>query len=101
MPLEWTHEPCGEPGCGGTTACPGFPTIKDRINLARAAYGEYAESDGTSVIDFALDVLLLAQTEHPSDKTLLPRLGKQARREWQTFVRRDRRRSRRPRPPVP
>ena len=37
-----------------------FPTVQDRINMAASAYAEYAESDGTSVIDFALDVLLFA-----------------------------------------
>ena len=81
MPLEWTHEKCTKPACDGTTACRGFPTVKDRIDMAKAAYEEYAESDGTSVIDFALDVLLFAQSEHRTDKTLLPRLAKQARRE--------------------
>jgi len=82
MPLEWTHEKCRKPACDGTTNCPGFPTVKDRINMAKAAYGEYSESDGTSVIDFALDVLIFAQTVHAPDKTLLPRLAKEARREW-------------------
>ena len=82
MALEWTHEKCGKPACDSTTNCPGFPTVTDRINMAGAAYQEYAESDGTSVIDFALDVLLFAQSEHVSDKTLLPRLAKQAVREW-------------------
>ena|SRR2546427_392823 len=82
MPLEWTHDRCGKPACDGSTNCPGFPTIKDRINMARAAYEEYSESDGTSVIDFALDVLLFAQSEHAADSTLLPRLAKQALREW-------------------
>ena len=76
--------------CDGTTACSGFPTVKDRINMAKAAYEEYAESDGTSVIDFALDVLLFAQSEHGSDKTLLPRLAKQAGREWKAHARRTR-----------
>ena len=42
------------------------------------AYEEYGESDGTSVIDFALDVLLCAQSQRDSDKTRLPRLAKQA-----------------------
>ena len=42
------------------------------------AYEEYGESDGASVIDFALDVLLCAQSQRDSDKTRLPRLAKQA-----------------------
>ena len=82
MALEWTHEKCGTPACVGTTECPGFPTVTDRIHVAKAAYQEYSESDGTSVIDFALDVLLFAQSQHVSDETLLRRLAKQARREW-------------------
>jgi hypothetical protein len=82
MPLEWTHEKCRKPACDGTTSCPGFPTVQDRINMAGAAYREFAESDGTSVIDFALDVLLFTKSEHASDKMLLPRLTKQAGREW-------------------
>ena len=82
MALEWTHEKCGKPACNGTTKCPGFPTVQDRIHIAKAAHDEYSESDGTSVIDFALDVLLLAQSHHPSDETLLQRLAKQAGREW-------------------
>src|SRR6266852_3413880 len=82
MPLEWTHEKCRKAACDGTTACRGFPTVQDRVRMAASAYAEYAASDGTSVIDFALDVLLFAQSEHASDKTLLPRLAKQARREW-------------------
>ena len=82
MPLEWTHEKCRKPACDGKTDCPGFPTIKDRINMAGAAYEEYSESDRTSVIDFALDALLFAQSEHASDETLLSQLAKQARREW-------------------
>jgi hypothetical protein len=91
MPLEWTHEKCGKPTCDATTNCPGFPTVHDRIHMARAAYEEYTESDGTSVINFALDVLLLAQSDHNSDKMLLPRLAKQARREWTAYARRNRR----------
>ena len=82
MPLEWTHEKCRKPACDGTTDCPGFPTVNDRINMAKAAYEEFSESDGTSVIDFTLDVLLFTQSEHVSDETLLRRLAKQARREW-------------------
>ena len=81
MPLQWTHEKCRQPACDGTTACAGFPTVNDRINMAKAAYEEYAAEDGTSVIDFALDVLLFAQSRFDADKTLLPRLAKQARRE--------------------
>ena len=50
--------------------------------MAKAAYAEYAEADGTSVIDFALDVLIFAQSESSSDTALLPRLAKTARREW-------------------
>jgi hypothetical protein len=91
MPLEWTHEKCGKPACNGTTKCPGFPTVTDRINMAGAAYQEYAESDGMSAIDFALDVLLFAQSQHDSDRTLLPRLAKQARRESTAYARRNRR----------
>ena len=87
MPLEWTHEPCGKYGCDGTTECKYFPTITDRINMAKAAYDEYAEADGTSAIDFALDVLIFAQSEHPSDATLLARLAYQAYREWRAHVR--------------
>src|SRR5436190_18705312 len=84
MPLQWTHEKCGKPACDGTTDCSGFPTIQDRINMAASAYAEYAEADGTSVIDFALDALLFAQSEHRADQTLLPRLAKQAGQEWKT-----------------
>lgn len=80
MPLEWTHEKCGKPACDGTTDCVGFPTVKD--SMAQAAYEEYAESDGSSVIDFALDVLLFTQSQSAADTTLLPRLTKQAGREW-------------------
>jgi len=69
----------------------GFPTIQDRINMARAAYEAYAESDGTSLIDFALDVLLLAQSERVGDKKVFPRLAKQALREWSAYARGDRR----------
>ena len=86
MPLEWTHEKCKKPACDGTTACRGFPTVKDRIDMAKAAYEEYAESDGTSVIDFELDVLLFAQSECDSDQTLLTRLAKYARREWKVHA---------------
>ena len=82
MPLEWTHEKCARPGCDGTTDCAAFPTLTDRIHMATAAYEEYAESDGTSVIDFALDVLLFAQSEHASDDTFIERVANQARREW-------------------
>src|SRR5438128_1661180 len=82
MPLQWTHDKCARPACDGTTTCPGFPILKDRINMASSAYAEYAEADGTSVIDFALDVLSFAQSEHDADLTLLTRLAKQARREW-------------------
>jgi hypothetical protein len=88
MALEWTHAKCAKRACDGTTNCPGFPTVHDRINMAKAAYEEYSESDGMSVIDFALDVLLLAQSQHDADKTLLPRLAKQARREWAKSKRR-------------
>ena len=99
MPLEWTHEQCQKPGCDGTTDCEGFPTVKDRINMARAAYEEYADSDGTPVIDFALDVLLFAQSEHPQDTTLLAHLAYQAGQEWQKYTRKNRpRQGRRPKP---
>ena len=91
MALEWTHEQCRKPACNGTIDCPGFPTVQDRIHMAGAAYEEYGESDGTSVIDFALDVLLFAKSEHASDKTLLPRLARQAGREWAAYARRNRR----------
>jgi len=86
MPLQWTHEKCRKPACDGTTNCTGFPTATDRINMAEAAYGEYAESDGTTVIDFTLDVLLFAQSEHSADKTLLTRLARQAGREWRAHA---------------
>src|SRR5712671_5536727 len=89
MPLQWAHERCGKPACDGTTNCSGFPTINDRIDMARAAYDEYAEADGTSVIDFALDVLLFVQSEHDSDAALLKRLTKQAGREWRENARRN------------
>lgn len=91
MPLEWTHEKCTKPGCDATTSCAGFPTVKDRISMAQAAYEEYAESDGTSVIDFALDVLLFTQSQSAQDLTLLPRLAKQAGRELRAHARRNRR----------
>lgn len=94
MPLKWTHETCGKPACDGTTNCESFPTIKDRINRARVAYEEYAESDGTPVIDFAFDVLLFVQSENDADKALLPRLTKQALREWRAHVQWNRHRSR-------
>ncbi len=100
MPLEWTHERCGKPACDGTTDCAGFPTINDCINMARAAYEEYAESDGTSVIDFALDVFLFAQSECDADTTLLKRLPSQAFREWRAHTRRSRRGRSRPRIPA-
>src|SRR5947209_7962021 len=90
MPLEWTHEKCRKPACDGTPDCPGFPTVEDRVRMAQAAYEEYAESDGTSVIDFALDVLLFAQSRFSSDRTLLPRLAKQAGQEWEAHAHRNR-----------
>src|SRR5437867_12949365 len=90
MSLQWTHEKCSQPACDGTTACPAFPTVEDRINMAASAYTEYAEADGTSVIDFALDVLLFAQSQFASDQTLLPRLAKQARGEWKAKAQRPR-----------
>jgi hypothetical protein len=93
MPLEWTHENCRQPACDSTTDCPGFPTVEDRIRMAQAAYEEYAQSDGTSVIDFALDVLLFTQSQSAQDATLLPRLSKQARREWARKTQRNERRS--------
>ena len=85
MALAWTHSKCGKPGCDGATDCPNFPTVTDRINMAQAAYEEYAEEDGTSEIDFALDVLLFVRSEHEGDSTLLPRLAKQAAREYRRF----------------
>lgn len=60
--------------------------------MAKAAYEEYAEADGTSVIDFALDVLLFAQSERPSDETFLANVAKQARHEWEAHTRRLRQR---------
>ena len=90
MPLEWTHEKCRKPACDGTTACAGFPTVQDRVRMAASAYAEYAESDGTAVIDFALDVLLFAQSQFDADKTLLPRLAKQACHELKALARRPR-----------
>ena len=63
--------------------------FNDRIDMARAAYDKYAEADGTSVIDFALDVLLFVQSEHDSDAALLKRLTKQAGREWRENARRN------------
>ena len=87
MRLQWIHEKCGKRACDGTTNCVGFPTVKDPINMAKAAYEQYAESDGTSVIDFALDVLLFTQSEHDSDKTLFTQLAKQAGREWRAHAR--------------
>ena len=62
MPLEWTHETCKVKDCDSDTDCPGFPTDTDRINMARAAYVdwmEYAESDGTPLVDFVHDVMML------------------------------------------
>ena len=88
MPLEWTHQKCRKPACDGTTACAGFPTIQDRVRMAASAYAEYADTDGTSVIDFVLDVLLFAQSEHDANQTLLPLLAKRASREWKTDARR-------------
>ncbi len=85
MPLEWTHEKCGKRRCTGTTGCPAFPTLKDRIHMAQAVYGEYAETDGTTLIDFALDVLLLAQSHYPADETFLTRLATEARKERMTY----------------
>ena len=92
MALQWSHESCGKPACNGTTNCLGFPTVKDRINMAKAAYEEFSESDGTSVIDFALDVLLLAQSKHPADETFLARLAMEARQEWKAHAKRTRHR---------
>lgn len=67
MALEWTHKKCGKPACDGTTKCTGFATVADRVNMAGAAYEEYSASDGTSVIDFTLDVLLFAKSKHASE----------------------------------
>ena len=50
----------------GAALTRGFPTIQDRMNMAASAYAEYAAADGTSVIDFALDVLLFAQSQFDS-----------------------------------
>ena len=58
--LEWTHEKCGRPGCTGTTECEAFPTVADRVAMVGAAYNAYAESDGTALLDFVQDVMLLA-----------------------------------------
>jgi hypothetical protein len=82
MPLVWTHEKCAKPACDGTTNCPNFPTVQDRVNMARAAYSEYAEADGTSLTDFALDALLLLQSERPRSRSILMRLAKRAFQEW-------------------
>ncbi len=59
MPLEWTHEACTSVGCRGETDCISFPTYTDRINMARAAYREYSESNDTPLADFVLDVMML------------------------------------------
>ena len=67
MPLEWTHDDIFCPQgakCPGDTSCKSFPSILDRRAMAHAAYCEYAESDGTSFLDFIRDVLILALTEN-------------------------------------
>lgn len=66
MALEWTHTKCAVAECDGSKDCPAFPTVADRVNMARAAYQEYAEADGTSLEDFGIDVLMLVSAE---DKT--------------------------------
>ncbi len=65
MPLEWTHDhkSCAEVPCTRDTECAGFPTMADRVDMARAAYGEYSEADGTSEIDFFRDVVLFMFSE--------------------------------------
>lgn len=47
----------------GDTTCSEFPTPADRIDMARAAYEEYAEADNTPLEDFVLDVEMLARAE--------------------------------------
>lgn len=96
MALEWTHQDCRNPDCDGTTECHAFPTVADRIRMARAAYEVYAEADDTSLLDFALDVLLLAQSENVNDVTLLPLLARHASNEWWAYAKHNRSR-RRPR----
>lgn len=65
MPLEWTHDhkSCAEVPCTRDTECAGFPTMADRVDMARAAYVEYSEQDGTSPDDFFLDVVLFMFSE--------------------------------------
>lgn len=61
--LEWTHDADTCPARGGKCtldkSCVEFPTDTDRINMARAAYDAYSQSDGTELSDFVKDVLLL------------------------------------------
>ena len=86
MTLEWTHDRCSHPGCTECTDCEAFPTVRDRLTMAQAAYDEYAEADSSSVTAFALDVLLLAQSKRRHDKALLSTLATQAQNEWQAYL---------------
>lgn len=62
MSLEWTYLKCG-PDCPECTECGTFPTTADRVAMARAAYVECSEPDGTPIEDFVIDVLLFAADE--------------------------------------
>lgn len=65
MPLEWTHDHkcCAEVPCTRDTECAGFPTMVDRVDMARAAFGEYSEADADSATDFFMDVALFMFSE--------------------------------------
>lgn len=75
MPLEWTHDAktCPADPCTGDTDCDGFPSIADRVDMARAAFQEYSEADGTSIQDFFVDVcmFLLAESHTVTTRELL------------------------------
>ncbi len=66
MALEWTHDgqTCPLAGCAGNKDCLYFPTPEDRMNMAEAAFQEYAEADGNSFDDFCRDVQLLAEQRY-------------------------------------
>lgn len=88
MSLEWTHLKCG-PYCPETTECENFPMTADRVAMARAAYIEYCELDGTPIEDFAIDVLLLAADE--LGEGVFKSLPEKAQKEWGLAIRNARR----------
>lgn len=83
MPLQWTHQKCG-PACPETTECHRFPTVLDRLAMARSAYVEYSETDGTWLEDIVVDVLLFAADEIGGHA--LESLPKRALAEWNSVL---------------